>query len=100
MSDDSTSTCQGSSKNASLGKQSEEILLKIFSYLSYDDLVNLKLVNRKFNRISKDEALLKKVCFFNFVLITINLNLLVASDSDYKVMNSKILNISYIFFNF
>ena len=44
-------------------KLSDELFLKILSYVRHDDYRSLRLVNRRFNDISYDKSLWKKVCF-------------------------------------
>ena len=56
--DDSTTTpAEG------FDKLSDQMLLEILSYVPHDDYLNIRLVNRRFNRISKDASLWKKVSF-------------------------------------
>jgi hypothetical protein len=43
-------------------KLSDELFLKILSYVPHDDYRSLRLVNRRFNDISYDKSLWKKVC--------------------------------------
>ena len=43
-------------------KLSDELFLKILSYVPHDDYRSLRLVNRRFNDISYDTSLWKKVC--------------------------------------
>jgi F-box-like len=44
-------------------KLSDELLLKILSYVPHDEYLNIMLVNRRFNRLSTDSSLWKKVSF-------------------------------------
>jgi hypothetical protein len=44
-------------------KLSDQMLLEILSYVPHDDYLNIRLVNRRFNRISTDRSLWKKVSF-------------------------------------
>jgi F-box-like len=54
---DSTTTCEG------FDKLSDQMVLEILSYIPHDDYLNIRLVDRGFNRISKDASLWKKVSF-------------------------------------
>ena len=42
----------------------EEIILKIFAFLSLKQLAKCMLVTKKMNRISQDKSLWKRVCSF------------------------------------
>jgi hypothetical protein len=44
-------------------KLPDELLVEILSYVQKEDYLNIMLVNRRFNRISKDRSLWTKVRF-------------------------------------
>ena len=44
-------------------KVPDELLLEILSYVQHDDYLNIRLVNRRFNQLSKEGCLWKKVSF-------------------------------------
>jgi F-box-like len=44
-------------------KVPDELLLEILKYVPHDDHLNIRLVNRRFNRVSKEGSLWKKVSF-------------------------------------
>jgi hypothetical protein len=41
----------------------DEVLLRILSFLSQDNFLNVRLVNRQWNEVSKEKSLWKKVSF-------------------------------------
>jgi hypothetical protein len=45
----------------SLDKLPQELLLKILSYVAHDDFRTVRLLNRRFNELSKDKSLWTKV---------------------------------------
>ncbi len=54
-------------KIESLDKLPQELLLKILSYVAHDDFRNVRLVNRRFNELSKDKSLWTKVRFVSII---------------------------------
>lgn len=57
--------CPSSSPTTREGfdKLSDELLVKILSYVPHDDYINIMLVNHRFKRLSTDSFLWKKVSF-------------------------------------
>jgi F-box-like len=60
MSAGASTTCD------SFQKVPDEVLLEIFKHVPHDEYLNIRLVNRRFNRVSKEGCLWKKVSLSSF----------------------------------
>jgi F-box-like len=58
----------GTSTESLMDKISDEIFVKILSYVPHDNYLNMRLVDHRFNKVSKDSSLWKKVTYLKLLL--------------------------------
>jgi hypothetical protein len=56
-------------KRRPFDRLSDEVVLNIFSFIVHDDFRSLRLTCRRFNELSKEPELWKKVSSWNFKVI-------------------------------
>jgi F-box-like len=58
----------GTGSESLMDKISDEIFVKILSYVPHDSYLNMRLVDHRFNKVSKDSSLWKKVRYLKLLL--------------------------------
>lgn len=58
----------GTISESLMDKISDELFVKILSYVPHDNYLNLRLVDHRFNEVSKEPSLWKKVRYLKLLL--------------------------------